>query len=188
MTPHAEAMLSQLRDLIRKNAVLTGYFKLSSGEISNHYIDLSRVAANSTGARLIGGIIYEMTKGIDFHAIGGPSTGSIPIVTATSAAFGDRGIPLEGFWIADKPKRYGTQDRLDGRLEGDGMASSNVVVVDDVATTGNSLVKTIKFLQRRHKTVCLVIVIVDRLRGAKDKVLGMGVPEYRALFTERELI
>lgn len=153
-------MKEELKKLLRETgAFKTGEFTLSSGKKSNFYIDCRKVTLHPKGAKLIGKIILEKIKGIKVDAIGGLTLGADPI---TSAVVTLSDIP--GFIVRKKEKEHGTKQKIEGLIE----PGWNVVIVEDVATTGASALQAIEAVEAVGAKVVKVISVIDREEGAKD--------------------
>src|SRR3989339_1892800 len=128
-------MLNELKKLLRETgAVKTGEFTLSSGKKSNFYIDCRKVTLHPAGAKLIAKIILDKIKGLKVDAIGGMTLGADPI-TSSVVAFSE----IPGFIVRKKEKEHGTKQKIEGLIK----TGFNVVVVEDVATTGASALQAI---------------------------------------------
>lgn len=162
----------QLFSLIKRDAYCEGNFRLSSGKMSSYYIDCRKVTLSSEGALLAGRLIVELIKGKDIDAIGGPTIGADPIVGAASVlSLLKYKKPLKAFLVRKHAKGHGMQQQLEGPPLPKG---SRVVVIDDVATSGGSLLDAIAVLKQQAMTVVMVIVLVDRNEGAKEKLQEAG--------------
>jgi len=149
----------KLRALLKERAVKFGDFTLSSGKKSDFYIDCRKVTLYPEGAKLIAKIILEKIKGLKVDAVGGLTLGADPI---TSSVVALSNIP--GFIVRKKEKEHGTKQKIEGLLE----PKWNVVVVEDVATTGASALEAVQAVEAAGAKVVKVISIVDREEGAKD--------------------
>ena len=158
-------------------------FKLASGDTSTYYIDGRMAALSSRGAYLIGQVLYERTRNLGINAIGGLEVGAVPLATAAALTYRLYGQPMEGFWGRDKAKLHGTQKLIEGELR----PGDRVVVVDDVATRGESAAKAVRAVQELGCEVVQVITLVDRLCGAEALFREMGVADYRPVFTILDL-
>lgn len=165
-------------------------FKLASGELSHDYIDcrvaLSMGAALEAAAHLVG---QAMTA--DVSAIGGPATGSYPLAIAVALLLRhQRGKPCSWFGVRSVPKDHGTGRLIEGDLRG----VKDVCLVDDVLTSGGSLIRAAELCEDNKLLVRQVIVLVDREeRGGLTRVrkrvqerLLHRVP-VTALFTKAEV-
>lgn len=149
-----------LIDILKKNNVFkTGKFTLSSGKKSDYYVDMKKAITNVEILKTIAKIITHEIKDEKIDKIAGPALGAIPIATAISL---ESNIPL--LMIRKEKKEYGTSKLIEGQLnDGD-----NVVVVEDVTTTGNSLLKAIDAINDNRGKVKKSFVVVDREEGAGD--------------------
>jgi len=153
-------MKEQLKKLLFETGTFkTGEFILSSGKKSNFYIDCRKITLHPEGSRLIAKIIMEKIKGLKIDAIGGLTLGADPI---TSSVVSISNIP--GFIVRKKEKAHGTKQKIEGHLK----SGWNVVVVEDVATTGASALQAISAVEAAGAKVVKVISVVDREEGAKE--------------------
>jgi orotate phosphoribosyltransferase len=182
--PAMTAAEAELLRLLKERSLRTdGPFKLASGETSSYYIDARTTVISSAGAHAIGEVLYERTKDLGIHAIGGLAVGAVPLATAAVVAYHRHGRAMEGFWVRDKLKDHGTQKLIEGRLAG-GM---KVAVVDDVFTKGQSALKAVQAVREAGCEVVAVLALVDRQRGAEELFRDAGVTNYRAVFTIKDL-
>lgn len=173
----------QLLRLIAERSFRRGTFTLASGATSDYYIDGRMTAVYSEGAYLIGEVLHERTRDLDFAAIGGLAVGAVPLATAAVIAYHRHGRPLEGFWVRDEVKSHGTKKRIEGGLA----AGSRVVVIDDVITKGGSTLKAVEAVREAGCEVVRVLALVDRLQGAAELLRANGVADFRPVFTIRDL-
>ncbi|MCM8787705.1 MAG: orotate phosphoribosyltransferase [Candidatus Omnitrophica bacterium] len=166
-------MREQLFELLKKEAVLKGKVRLSSGKISNFYIDVRRVSLSSEGIYLISHLVWDIIKNEDITAIGGPTLGADPIVAGVCMVAHSFKKTLKGFLIRKVPKKHGLEQLIEGK---ELTTKDKVVVVDDVATSGSSLVSAIEILHRQKIKVCKAIVIVDRQEGAEENLSKINCP------------
>lgn len=156
-----------LIDLLKENGVfLEGDFTLSSGKKSNYYINMKKAI---TEPEILSTISKLITQKIDLDDIGkvaGPALGAVPIATAVSL---ESKLPL--LMIRKEKKGYGTSKLIEGELnEGD-----NVIVVEDVSTTGGSLLKAIRAINDNGGNVKRAFVVVDREEGAIETFEKEGI-------------
>lgn len=176
----------ELREIIAAESLLTreeGYV-LASGNWSPYYFDLklttlSNPHALALAARLLLNKINAL-MGVD--AIGGLTSGADPLVIAVSQLAEREGRTLPGFFVRDEQKAHGTQREIEGTVK-DGM---NVVILDDVITTGNSVLKAIRPVEKRGARVVHVFILVDREEGGIE---ALRAQEYNVepIFTYSEL-
>ncbi len=179
----------RLRELILKRAFRhteKPSFRLSSGKMSCYYFNLKRVNYSPEGQYLVGKVVFEKIKelGLRPRAIGGLTLGADPIATAVARHSFDAGQPIEAFVIRKEPKGHGTMSQIEGNVhEGD-----EVIIIDDVVTTGGSTIKAIDAAERAGLRILAVIAIVDRCeeRG-RENIEQRGYPFY-SIFTVKEFL
>jgi orotate phosphoribosyltransferase len=173
---------TRLFQLLEERSFKRGTFRLASGATSDYYIDGKMTQVFSEAAHLIGEILYERTKDLQFDAIGGLEVGAVPLTTAAVIAYHLHGRTMEGFWVRDKAKAHGTRKLIEGNVQ----PGSRVVIVDDVITQGGSSAKAIKEVKECGCEVVLVLAIVDRLQGAAALFASEGISNYQSIFTIRD--
>ncbi|WP_156096062.1 orotate phosphoribosyltransferase [Methanobacterium sp. SMA-27] len=158
---------NQLIKLLKDNHVVKyGKFTLSSGKESNYYVDMKRAITDPIILSKVAEIISEKLDINDTDKVAGPALGAIPIVTAVSIL---SSIPM--LMIRKEKKDYGTSELIEGDLkEGD-----KVIVLEDVTTTGGSLIKAVKAVSENGGLVKKAFVIVDRDEGAIDNLKREGI-------------
>ena len=157
---------------------------LSSGKESQYYIDCRRVTLSAEGAFLTARLLLAALAGTGVQAIGGLTLGADPLVAAVAAMSFAAGEPVQGFIIRKEAKKHGQRRSMEGPELPAGTA---VAIVDDVATTGGSLVTAIERVrQETDWQIARVLCLVDRQEGARARVAQAG-HELFALFTAQEL-
>lgn len=162
---------ARLRDLIEKLSLTRGEFKLASGRTSNYFFDLKPTMLHPEGINLLADAILEKIKGLEVDYIGGLAMGAVPIMVAVVMKSQSTGRPLKGFWVRKEMKDHGIVKAVDGHLAD----RAKVVIVDDVTTTGGSVMKAIKEAKGRQCEIKAVITVVDRLEGAKEILAEQGI-------------
>ena len=155
----------------KEGAVLFGDFTLSSGRRSDHYWDGKKVTLHPAGAYLVGKAIFDIVSHLNLDAIGGLEMGAIPVATAVALVSAQEGKPIPAFIVRKNPKEHGTRNEIEGFVPPGG---SRVVIVDDVVTSGESILKAIKAVEQRGGKVVRVITLVDRHEGGSDKLRSQG--------------
>jgi orotate phosphoribosyltransferase len=134
------------------------------------------------GATLIAQAILEEIRDLPVDAVGGMDMGATPIVGAVATRSLDAGRPLPVFVVRKDVKQHGTMKNIEGPLA----APCNVAIVDDVVTTGGSILKAIDAVEAKGCTVLLAITVLDRNAGAAEALAARGIP-YRPLATLADL-
>ena len=181
--------LERLRQRIREKSLFRGQVTLASGKTSDYYLDCRLTTLDPEGSVLAAHAILELlaAQGIRADAIGGMSIGADPIVASVAALSYLQGRPLRGFLVRKERKEHGRQKRIEGLdPETPGSAVRNVVIVDDVCTTGKSTLEAIAAAEEEGMKITAVISLVDREEGGSE-LLRKKYP-YFAICTARELL
>ena len=157
-----------LKEEILKKAVVHGKVILSSGKEAEYYVDLRRVTLDSIAAPLVGEVMLELTKDLDFEAVGGLTLGADPVATAMMHVAARKGRKIDAFVVRKAEKAHGLQRRI----EGPDVKGKKVLAVEDTSTTGGSVLTAVEALEESGAIVVGVAVIVER--GAKEKVESAG--------------
>lgn len=175
-----EERKNALKRLLKERAVRFGDFTLASGAKSSYYIDAKLATLIPEGYVLIGQVIADTLGNIQYGAIGGLETGAIPIACSVASA-----RPSAIFFVRRKKKEHGTQKWIEGPLE----KNQKVVIVEDVVTTGGSVIKAINRTKDFGADIVKVIVLMDRLQGAKENIIKECGSDfnYESIFTLSDL-
>ena len=166
----------ELIDALRAaDAVKFGEFELAHGGTSDYYVDKYLFETDPHCLELIAEAFAER---VGETKLAGVALGAVPLVAATSVETGNPYV------IARKAaKEYGTGNRIEGRLE----EGEEVVVIEDIATTGTSAVEAVEALREAGAVVERVLVVVDREEGGRENLAAAGV-ELEALLTATDLL
>lgn len=161
-----------LRKLLLKRSVQRGDFVLASGRHSSYYIDCRPATMSAEGMVLIGRMGWEAIRrtGWGPTAIGGLTMGADPVAYAIAAASlrGDRAV--DAFSVRKEAKGHGK-----GRLiEGNFKKGDQVVVVEDVITSGDSAARAIAAVEQAGGRVLGVLAVVDREEGGRAALEAAG--------------
>jgi orotate phosphoribosyltransferase len=170
----------QLKAEILNKAVVRGKVILSSGKEADFYVDLRRVTLDSVAAPLVGEVMLDLTKDLDYESVGGLTLGADPVATAMLHAAAKQNRKLDAFVVRKSEKAHGLQRRI----EGPDVKGRRVLAVEDTSTTGGSVLTAVEALKEAGAIVVGVAVIVER--GAKEKVEGEGL-EYRSAYSLADL-
>jgi len=154
---------TQLLDAFKTRAFSFGDFTLASGKKSTYYVNSKKAIFNGEVINLLSEVLWEMTRELKIDAAGGLEVGAIPMATALAQRFALNGQPLEGFFVRKQAKEHGAKQRVEGALR----PGMRVAVLDDVLTTGGSVVQAIEEIEKVGAIVVAVVCIVDRLEGAR---------------------
>ncbi len=165
-TEDTEPKKSLVDALRESEAVLYGEFELSSGRTSDYYIDKYVFETDPDVLDLVGEEIARKLGEMGASKIAGVALGAVPLAAVASVK---SGLP---YVIARKEaKEYGTSNQIEGDLE-DG---EEVVVVEDIVTTGGSAIDAVETLREAGAEVNDVVVVVDRQEGGKEEIESHGL-------------
>jgi orotate phosphoribosyltransferase len=170
---------ARLKELYLARAVSFGTFTLASGQTSSYYINSKKVLFHGEAIALLGELLYQATGDLAIQAIGGPEVGAIAMAAAAAMRYHQHGRAMEGFFVRKEAKGHGSKQRV----EGDVKAGDRVAVIDDVLTTGGSVLQAITEVEKVGAKVERVVCVVDRLQGAREALANY---DFRPLFTTRD--
>lgn len=173
-----------LLDLLKKKAFFRQKIILSSGKESDFYIDARLVTLTSQGAYYCAKVILDTLKGESFDAIGGPTLGADPILGAIGVLSFQAQKPINTFIVRKAPKPHGKQQQIEGPLLSKG---AQVILIDDVATTGKAFLQSIDVLSQVGVSVKKALCIVDRQEGAQEALKEKGV-DLVSIFTAKDFL
>ncbi|MFC6721998.1 orotate phosphoribosyltransferase [Halobacteriaceae archaeon SHR40] len=165
-----------LIDLLREvDAVKFGEFELSHGGTSDYYVD--KYIFN-TDPDCLAAIAEAFAERVGDTTLGGVALGAVPLTAATSVESGNPYVI-----VRKKAKEYGTGNQIEGRFE-DG---EEIVVLEDIATTGQSAIDAVEALRDAGVVVDRVLVVVDREEGAAENLAKHDI-ELQSLLTASQLL
>ncbi len=172
MTERATALADQVLEAAKaRYALLFGEFKLSAGGTSKYYFDGRLLTLSPEGANLVARTLLPVIRASGADAVGGPTLGADPMVTAIAMLSGqDGGRPISGFIVRKEPKDHGMGRMIEGPL----LPKSKVAIVDDACSTAASLYHAIHAAEAEGHEVVLVACILDRNQGGRERLLKDG--------------
>jgi len=151
------------RLLIDCGAFQRGTFTLSSGKTSDTYVDVKR---GITRPDILALVANGIAPHVDSDRIAGVELAGVPIAAAVSLA-----VDKPSIFVRKAAKEYGTKSRIEGELK----PGESVTFVEDVTTTGGSVISAIQAVQAAGGSVERVVTVVDREEGAEDALFNIGV-------------
>jgi orotate phosphoribosyltransferase len=172
-----------LRQILVKRSLVIGPVTLASGKQSTYYFDCRTTTLDPDGASLIADQMLDIIDGLPEppDAVGGLTLGADPIIGAVMMRGLERGRKLQSFYVRKESKEHGTQKLV----ENPPPAGSRVVLVEDVVTTGGSVLKAFDQAEKIGCRVIAVISLLDRLDGGGDAIRSR-CPAFYSLFTLKD--
>jgi len=160
---------------LHKNDIIKfGNFTLASGKNSSYYIDLRLVPSYPHQFRKmiknLQNLIIEKTGLDNFDSLASVPTGGLVVTSALAIE-----IVKPLIYVRSKPKEHGTTKSIEGKIS----AGMKVVMVDDVVTTGTSVLNGINQLKEAGLLVSDLYVIINRLEGGDKALSGIGVQTHQ---------
>lgn len=170
-----------LLDRLRTLAMVSGReMRLASGRTSDIYFDMKMAMFDPETISLIAEAILDVLRERGAAQIGGLEMGAVPIIGAVVCkSHPDR--PVNGFFVRKTVKAHGTQKRIEGHF--DPMAAT--VLLEDVTTTGGSVMEALQAVREAGGSATTVLTVVDREEGAGANLAKAGV-ELVSLFTRSD--
>lgn len=190
----------RLLEILAEKSFRLGEFKLSSGTTSDYYIDCRATTLDAEGARLAGRVVLDAIRAYGWNpqALGGMTMGADPIVVAAAVLSAQqmqvRSSPVQpdlpawrinGFLVRKADKTHGTAQRIEGFNE----PGAQVVIVDDVCTTGASAIAAVEAARGAGMKVVGVLCLVEREEaGGRTNVERAAHPApFTAIFKASEI-
>lgn len=167
-----EELIAALRAV---DAVRFGEFELAHGGTSKYYVDKYRF---ETDPQALDMVARAFADRIGDETLAGVALGAVPLVAVTSVHTGQPYVI-----VRKQQKEHGTGNRIEGELPD----STEVVVLEDVATTGRSALEAVRALRAAGASVGRVIVVVDREEGAKAELASENI-QLEALISANDLL
>lgn len=177
-----------LRELLRNRTFKRGVFQLASGRRSRIYFNMKATMMMPEGAAQCARGLLDLLEGLGADYIGGLEMGAVPLLGTVAALSWDRHRPVSAIFVRKQPKIHGTALMIEG-LDDDGgekLDGKRVVLIDDVATSGGSVLKAVDQIVSAGGEVRDAIVILDREEGAAELLAARGI-RLHSLFSASDL-
>ena len=160
--------------LYKNNIIRFGNFTLASGKNSSYYVDLRLIPSYPHQFRKmiknLQNLIVEKTGLDDFDCLASVPTGGLVVTSALAIE-----IVKPLIYVRSKPKEHGTTKSIEGKIS----AGMKVMMVDDVMTTGTSVLNGINQLKEAELLVSDLYVIINRLEGGDKALSDIGVQTHQ---------
>ncbi len=171
----------KLKKAIIEKALLFGDFELSSQRRSNYYFDMKKITQDPAASEIIADIFLYFMESKDVDSVGGLEIGAVPIATAISMRSRTTKKPITAFFVRNQRKGHGTKRRIEGVLK----KGAKVIIVDDVTTTGSSILTAISEVEKEGCHIEGIFTIIDRCEGAREVLREKGY-ELKPIFTIKD--
>lgn len=161
---------ARLREIIAEKSFREGEFTLSSGKKSDVFFNMKPTMLDPEGLNLIADQVLEKLEDHGADYIGGLLVGAAPVLLSVVQKSYLTGRPLKGFWVRNERKAHGMQQMIDGEPE----EGDRLIIVDDVTTTGESVLRVVDAMKSRGCNVVRVLTVVDRCEGAAERLKESG--------------
>ena len=160
-------------------------FRLASGNWSHFYFNCKKTTMDPEGAHLVGQAIFRAVRDRDIDGVGGLTLGADPMAAAAMHAAWDGGHRIKQFVVRKELKDHGSIRWIEGNVK----PGENVIILEDVITTGGSTIKAIERAREDGLNICGVLILVDREEeGGADQIRKHNPGPVEALFTRSELM
>jgi orotate phosphoribosyltransferase len=176
--PQVLSVREQLFNLIQTKGLKKGNVTLSSGKKSDLYFDLRPLSLSPDSAPLIAEMMIKKLPNSAKIRVGGLEAGAIPVAAAICTKY-DGKSDLGGFFVRKQAKGHGKNKKIEGNFD----PQAVVIIVEDVATTGNSILKAAETVRNAGGEVKTAIVVVDREENAYETLKNEGI-ELISLFKQ----
>ena len=166
---------AELLDIIRRRSFRQGRFTLSSGRESNLYFNLKPTMMHPRGAYLCARAFLTRIRAANADYAGGLEMGAVPVIGSLAALSEAEGNPLRTFFVRKAAKAHGTREVIEGLGPGEWLAGKRVVILDDVATTGNAILQAAAAARASDAVLETALVLVDRDEGAAATLARDGI-------------
>lgn len=165
----------ELLGIIRDRSFRSGRFVLSSGKESTLYFNLKPTMMSPRGAHLSARAFLTRVEAERVDFVGGLEMGAVPIIAGLATLSDIEHRPIATFFVRKAAKQHGTQDVIEGLGPDDTMAGKRVLIADDVATSGGSILKAVEEVRAAGAVCDVALVLVDREEGAGEFLARHGV-------------
>jgi orotate phosphoribosyltransferase len=177
----------ELFAIIRERSFRRGKFRLASGRESELYFNLKPTMMSPKGALLSARALLARIWPENVDYVGGLEMGAVPVIAALAAISQAEGRPTKTFFVRKQPKGHGTMDMIEGLAPNETLANARAIAVDDVATSGGSILKAVDAMRAAGAQVNTALVLVDREEGASDALQAQGI-RLLSVFCGREFL
>lgn len=166
---------AELLHIIRHRSFRRGTFTLSSGRESTLYFNLKPTMMHARGSYLCARAFLRRIRAEHAEFVGGLEMGAVPVIGSLTALSDAEGNPVHSFFVRKAAKAHGTREVIEGLGPEESLAGKRVLILDDVATTGNAILQAVSAVRAENGVVHSALVLVDREEGAAETLERDGI-------------
>ena len=174
-----------LLEVIKARSFRRGHFVLSSGKESDLYFNLKSTMMDPQGSYLAAKACLPIALELGVEFAGGLELGAVPMLGALAALSWQEGHPVKTFLVRKKAKAHGTKESIEGLSQTESFEGRKVLVVDDVASTGGSIITAIHAAREAGGIVTDAFALIDREMGSDKALKELGV-QLHSIFKEND--
>jgi orotate phosphoribosyltransferase len=182
-----EEIRAKLFALIKARSFGRGRIVLASGRVSDFYFDMKPTMLRPEGAAWLAELGLDALDDLAVDYIGGLEMGAVPLAAAMAQLSFLKGRPIAAFFVRKQAKDHGAQKLVEGLDRTESLAGRNVVIIEDVTTTGESALRAVEAVKRQGANIVMVLSVVDRDEGAAENFRKAGF-RFHALFTATQFL
>jgi len=172
----------ELIEILVREAYVERQVTLSSGKVSDYYLDCRPVMLLPRGSYLAGELMLDLIVAEGIEQIAGMAVAAIPVISSIIAAAHRRNVPLRGSFVRKEAKSHGMQKRIEGAFK----PGLKTAVLDDAVTTGGSTLEALAVLREAGANVTHSFALVDRNEGGREALTGAGL-KYQFIIDANEI-
>lgn len=171
----------RLAAIVAERSFRRGTFTLASGKTSSLYFNLKPTMLHPEGAHLIATAMLDLLpEGTEY--VGGLEMGAVPLAAACAAISHQEGRPVRAFFVRKQAKEHGAKTQVEGLMDSESLSGSRVALLEDVTTTGGSVMKAADMIRQAGGITDTVVTVLDRQEGAREALAEAGL-ELRSVLT-----
>lgn len=178
---------AELFELVRSRSFRREKVVLSSGRESDIYFNMKRTMLHPRGAELTARAFLHLVRELGADYVSGLEMGAVPVIGSMAAISSVEGDPVKATFVRKNAKKHGTGEVIEGLAPGETLAGASVLVVDDVATSGASILQAIQEIRKAGGTVEHAGCLIDREEGGFELLAAHGV-RLSHVFTASEFV
>lgn len=173
--PQYSARREELLQIVKARSFRQGTFTLSSGEVSNLYFNMKQTMMYPRGAELAAREFLQLAGELQVTYVSGLEMGAVPVIGSMAALSSASGAPIGTTFVRKRAKEHGTKDVIEGLGPDETLDGKSVLVIDDVSTTGKSILQAVVEIRGAGGIVKHAACLVDRDEGGRELLANEGV-------------